>query len=90
LDASAELLENLARHLDLVALPFDPELAVPREDLDPERVANLSKELVSTSEDGKLFVVAVETDRNFRHPSSFVGQGRADRTVPDSSLIETA
>ena len=57
---------------------------MPGQDLDAEGVADLAEVLVAAAEDGELLVVTVQTDRDFRHASPFVGPTR--RETPCSAL----
>jgi len=81
----AKLLEDLARLRDAVGVPFDPDLAMSGQHLDPQRVAHLPKVLVSAAEDGKFLVVSFETDCCFRHASPFVDQHPASGLAPSAT-----
>jgi hypothetical protein len=63
----SQLLKDLPRLRHAVGLAFDTHLAMTGQYFDTERVAHLSKVLVSTAENGELFVLTVETDHGFRH-----------------------
>ena len=57
-----QLLEDLPRLLDPVAVPLDADLAVAGQDLHPQGVADLPEVLVSAAEDRELFVVIIQTE----------------------------
>jgi len=79
----AHALENLARHLDAVAFPFHANLAMPRQHLDTQGIANLPQMLVSTAENSELFGVSIQIDRDFRHapPLADPGEPQASATL---------
>ena len=51
---------------------------MPGQDLDAQRVADLTEVLVAAAEDGELLVVTVQTDRDFRHALPFAAPARRD------------
>ena len=73
-----QTLEDPPRLLDPIGVAFDPDLAMPGEDLDSDRVANLPEILVTTTEDSQLLGVTLQTDCDFRHASPFADPGGGD------------
>jgi hypothetical protein len=80
---SAHALENLAGHLDAAAFPFNADLTMPRQHLDPQGIANLPQVLVSTTENSQLLGMSIEIDRDFWHasPRADHGEPRASATL---------
>ena len=80
-------LEDPPRLLDPVGVSLDPDLAVPRQNLHSHRVANLPEILVSTAEDGKLFGMTLQTDRDFRHACPFAAPFFQENTRETAAAI---
>src|SRR5271157_44955 len=80
---SAHALENLAGHLDAAAFPFNADLTMPRQHLDPKGIANLPQVLVSTTENSQFLGMSIQTDRDFWHASPLgdPGESKASATL---------
>ena len=79
----AQALENLPGHFDAVAFPFDADLTMPRQHLDPQGIANLPQVLVSTTENSQFLGMSLQTDRDFWHASPLAdpGEPKASATL---------
>src|SRR5512135_2536283 len=81
----AQLLKHLARLLDAIALALNADLAVPGQYLDPQRIADLPKVLVTAAEDGQFLVVTIQADGDVRHSSPRAGSpGLSSRSFAKS------
>ena len=70
-------LEDLPRLLDAFAFALDANLAMPGQNLDAQRIADLPEVLVSASENRQLLGMSLQNDGRFRHALPLASQDAA-------------